>query len=65
MWAFYMETSAHEVSWIILYPLYTSVTQQAEFRSDTSAVVGSTPTTSTKLAWIAGPLKLPRVGAGW
>ena len=47
MRAFYMETSAHEVGWTILYPLYTSVTQQEEYPSDTRVVVGSTPTTST------------------
>ena len=51
-----MEISARDVDWIILYSLYTSVTQQEEFRSDTSAVVGSTPTTSTMLPWAADPL---------
>ena len=35
---------------------YTNVTQMAEFRSDTSAVVGSTPTISTMLPWDADPL---------
>ena len=31
---------------------YTNVTQQEEFRSDTSAVVGSTPTISTKICGV-------------
>ena len=62
MRAFYMKTSAHEVGWIILYPSYTNVTQQEEFRSDTSAVVGSTPTISTKLAWTAGA---PEITTRW
>ena len=32
---------------------------------DKTEVVGPSPTICTKLAWTAGPLKLPRVGAGW
>ena len=42
-----METSAHEVSWIILYPLYAGVIQWLEASSDTRVVGGPNPPTST------------------
>ena len=48
-------------------PLYTSVIQRQKPRliRESRVAGGPNPPTSTKLAWTAGPLKLPRVGAGW
>ena len=42
-----METSAREVGWIILYPLYAGVIQWLEASSDTRVVGGPNPPTST------------------